>query len=132
MNARPPDRLEFQGSEVRSAELGDEGLLTLVLSAAAVSRADGRTGHLRPVLLRLEGARIEVDGRLDEAFGTIAWGRWRAATGPWSAALQAPGRVQAPVRLELRLGHGTALVVEAVALEAVVPDGARFMESWAC
>lgn len=127
--------LVFDGSEVQASE-GLDGHLRLRLSAASVHRSTGRlktdveAGYLKPVTLLFSSA--SWTGDLPLCMGALAEGAVRTAQSSPHAHIALPGLMAGPLQAEFSFRSGAVLSIQASSLEAICPDGARFMPSYAC
>lgn len=127
--------LVFDGSEVQASE-GLGGHLRLHLSAASVHRSTGpsktdvEAGYLKPVTLLFSGARWTGD--LPLCMGALSEGVVRTAPGSPHAHIALPGLMAGPLQAEFNFRSGAVLTIQASSLEAICPDEARFMPSYAC
>ena len=125
--------LEFSDSEVARVEQLD-GLLRVRFSAACVVRTAALSqprehGYAQSVELLLFGATAtEAPAGL---IGRVVQGRI-AVSGRWAARLALPGRIDAPVQLELSFAHHGTLTAQGSGVACRFVGDPNFSESLAC
>ena len=124
--------LEFSDSEVALVEqLGP--LLRVRFSAACVVRTAAPSqpvhGYAQSVELLLFGATATEP--LVGLIGRVVQGRI-AVSGRWAARLALPGRIDAPIQLELGFAHHGTLNVLGSGVECRFVGERNFSESLAC
>jgi hypothetical protein len=124
--------LTFDGSEVQGTE-GMDGHLRLLLSAACVEGwqdAQAASGYLKPAELVFTGASWQGDLAL--CMGALSGGVLSAPGAGPRKQVPLPWSARGPVQAEFTFRSGAVLCVSAVSVDCRCPDGAQFVESYAC